>query len=49
MQLGAASMVFPTGTHKRFEHCIGTGYLALKVAKMLQEKQPELDITERDI
>lgn len=30
MQLGVASYVFPTATHKRFEHSIGTAYLAMK-------------------
>ena len=49
MQLGVSSYVFPTGTHKRFEHSIGTSYLALKVAKKLKKKQPELGITERDV
>jgi len=49
MQLGVASYVFPTATHKRFEHSIGTAYLALKVAKKLMKKQPELCIDNRDI
>jgi len=49
MQLGVASYVFPTATHKRFEHCIGTAYLALKVAKKLKKAQPYLEITERDV
>ena len=44
-----SSYVFPTGTHKRFEHSIGTAYLALKVAKRLRKKQPELGIDERDL
>ena len=48
-QLGVSSYVFPTGTHKRFEHSIGTAYLALKVAKRLKKKQPELGIDERDL
>lgn len=41
--------MFPTATHKRFEHCIGTAYLALKVAKKLKKAQPHLQITERDV
>ena len=49
MQLGVASYVFPTATHKRFEHCIGTAYLALKVAKKLKKAQPHLEISERDV
>jgi HD superfamily phosphohydrolase len=49
MQLGVSSYVFPTGTHKRFEHCIGTAYLSLKVAKKLRKVQPELRIDDRDI
>lgn len=37
LQLGVSFNVFPTATHKRFEHCIGTAYLALKVAKKLKK------------
>ena len=48
MQLGVSSYVFPTGTHKRFEHSIGTAYLALKVARKLKKTQPELMIDDRD-
>ena len=29
-QLGMAYQVFPSGTHRRFEHSIGTCYLARK-------------------
>ena len=49
MQLGVSFYVFPTATHKRFEHCVGTAYLALKVVKKLKKKQPELEITDRDV
>ena len=40
MQLGVCSYVFPTGTHKRIEHSIGTACLALKVVKKLRKTQP---------
>lgn len=41
--------MFPTATHKRFEHCVGTAWLAYKIVKKLKKKQPELGITERDV
>ena len=36
-QLGVASYVFPTGNHKRFEHSVGTAYLALYCVRKLRE------------
>uniref|UniRef100_A0A8C4Z094 HD/PDEase domain-containing protein n=1 Tax=Gadus morhua TaxID=8049 RepID=A0A8C4Z094_GADMO len=48
-QLGGAYYVFPGASHNRFEHSIGVGYLAGKLAKSLQNKQPGLNITKRDI
>ncbi|CAL8238970.1 unnamed protein product [Gadus morhua 'NCC'] len=48
-QLGGVYYVFPGASHNRFEHSIGVGYLAGKLAKSLQKKQPELNINERDI
>jgi HD superfamily phosphohydrolase len=47
-QLGHACLRFPNATHTRFEHSIGVAYKAGKVVRRLQEKQPLLDITERD-
>ncbi|XP_059905177.1 deoxynucleoside triphosphate triphosphohydrolase SAMHD1-like [Gadus macrocephalus] len=48
-QLGGVYYVFPGASHNRFEHSIGVGYLAGKLAKSLQKKQPELNINESDI
>ncbi|XP_056461096.1 deoxynucleoside triphosphate triphosphohydrolase SAMHD1-like [Gadus chalcogrammus] len=48
-QLGGVYYVFPGASHNRFEHSIGVGYLAGKLAKALKEKQPELKIDDRDV
>lgn len=48
-QLGAVHYVFPSATHTRFEHSIGTSYLAGTLMTQLKKRQPELFITERDI
>jgi HD superfamily phosphohydrolase len=48
-QLGFLSYIFPSAVHTRFEHSIGTGYLATELIKEFKNKQPELYITNRDI
>lgn len=48
-QLGMTPWVYPTGCHKRFEHSIGTAYLAGRLATNIQQSQPELDINEQDL
>ncbi|XP_029362785.1 deoxynucleoside triphosphate triphosphohydrolase SAMHD1-like [Echeneis naucrates] len=48
-QLGATYLVFPGAAHNRFEHSIGVGYLAGRLVQALNEKQPELLISRRDI
>ncbi|XP_037540025.1 deoxynucleoside triphosphate triphosphohydrolase SAMHD1 [Nematolebias whitei] len=48
-QLGGTYYVFPGASHNRFEHSIGVGYLAGQLVQALNEKQPELLITCRDI
>ncbi|CAF0956179.1 unnamed protein product [Rotaria sordida] len=48
-QLGAAYYVFPGACHQRFEHSIGTCYLAGELLMHLCQKQPELNITTKDI
>lgn len=35
--------------HNRFEHCIGTCYLAKKLMKKLRKKQSYLDISDQDV
>lgn len=48
-QLGGGYYVFPGASHNRFEHSLGVGYLAGRLVRELSEKQPELQISERDI
>lgn len=47
-QLGGGYYVFPGASHNRFEHSLGVGYLAGCLVRTLREKQPELQISERD-
>ena len=35
--------------HTRFEHSLGVAYLAGKLCKVLRKRQPELQITSKDI
>ena len=44
-QVGVLKYIFPTCIHTRFEHSIGTYYLANKMITNLQKNQPELGIT----
>ncbi|XP_037832975.1 deoxynucleoside triphosphate triphosphohydrolase SAMHD1 isoform X2 [Kryptolebias marmoratus] len=48
-QLGGKYFVYPGASHSRFEHSIGVAFLAGQLVQHLKEKQPELDITERDV
>nr|6XU1_A Chain A, Deoxynucleoside triphosphate triphosphohydrolase SAMHD1 [Homo sapiens]6XU1_B Chain B, Deoxynucleoside triphosphate triphosphohydrolase SAMHD1 [Homo sapiens]6XU1_C Chain C, Deoxynucleoside triphosphate triphosphohydrolase SAMHD1 [Homo sapiens]6XU1_D Chain D, Deoxynucleoside triphosphate triphosphohydrolase SAMHD1 [Homo sapiens]6XU1_E Chain E, Deoxynucleoside triphosphate triphosphohydrolase SAMHD1 [Homo sapiens]6XU1_F Chain F, Deoxynucleoside triphosphate triphosphohydrolase SAMHD1 len=48
-QLGGGYYVFPGASHNRFEHSLGVGYLAGCLVHALGEKQPELQISERDV
>ncbi|KAF1390394.1 hypothetical protein PFLUV_G00057590 [Perca fluviatilis] len=48
-QLGGTYFVFPGASHNRFEHCIGVGHLAGQLVQALNERQPELLISRRDI
>ncbi|KAB1262644.1 Deoxynucleoside triphosphate triphosphohydrolase SAMHD1 [Camelus dromedarius] len=48
-QLGSGYYVFPGASHNRFEHSLGVGYLAGCLVRELSEKQPELQISERDM
>ncbi|XP_008993677.3 deoxynucleoside triphosphate triphosphohydrolase SAMHD1 isoform X3 [Callithrix jacchus] len=48
-QLGGGYYVFPGASHNRFEHSLGVGYLAGCLVRALCEKQPELQISERDM
>nr|XP_033770405.1 deoxynucleoside triphosphate triphosphohydrolase SAMHD1 [Geotrypetes seraphini] len=48
-QLGGTYFVFPGASHNRFEHSIGVGHLAGCLLRTLLERQPELQISQRDI
>lgn len=47
-QLGGSSFVFPSATHTRKEHSVGTAHLALLVVRHLRNTQPELAIDDAD-
>ncbi|XP_060912854.1 deoxynucleoside triphosphate triphosphohydrolase SAMHD1-like [Labrus mixtus] len=47
-QLGGVYFVYPGASHNRFEHSIGVGYLAGKLAEALRSRQ-KLKITDRDV
>ena len=48
-QLATAHWVWLGATHTRFEHSISVAYLAGRMASRLKKKQPELNITPRQI
>lgn len=58
-QLGTVNFVYPGASHNRFEHCIGTAYLAGEFCRILKRNHEldnksdgggiELNITDRDI
>jgi len=48
-QLGVASFVYINATHTRFEHSLGVAHLAATLTRNLQRKQPQLNISEKDI
>lgn len=48
-QLGTCNYVFRGATHTRFEHSLGVAHLAERLARILQQNQPELNITWQDV
>jgi HD superfamily phosphohydrolase len=48
-QLGLCSYVYPSAEHCRFIHSIGTCHLAGLMMTTLQKKQPEIEITDREV
>lgn len=47
-QLGVTEHVYPSGTHNRFEHCLGVAHLAGRMAVTLRNLRPDL-VTNRDV
>jgi hypothetical protein len=47
-QLGILDLVYPSATHNRFTHCIGTSHVAGELVLHLKSKQPSLNITLSD-
>ncbi|DAZ92824.1 TPA: hypothetical protein N0F65_009181 [Lagenidium giganteum] len=47
-QLGTLYYVFPGGSHNRFEHSLGVGYLAGETVERFRMQQPELELTKRE-
>lgn len=45
-QTGILYLVFPSATHSRFEHSIGTYHLAILIANNLKKNNPEINITD---
>mmetsp|Transcript_34753 Transcript_34753/g.51017 ORF Transcript_34753/g.51017 Transcript_34753/m.51017 type:complete len:395 (+) Transcript_34753:198-1382(+) len=48
-QLGVCENLYMNATHNRFEHSMGVSYLAGKMCKRLQTRQPQLEISEKDV
>lgn len=46
-QLGSAYLVFSSASHNRFEHSIGTAFLARSLINEIARNQPELNITDK--
>lgn len=47
-QLGSAYYVFYGASHNRFEHSLGVSHLARTMCSHLRQKQPDLEINDRD-
>lgn len=48
-QLALLQYIYPGATHTRFEHSLGTAYLAQLFISKLKEQQPELQITDKQV
>ncbi|XP_059178822.1 deoxynucleoside triphosphate triphosphohydrolase SAMHD1-like [Physella acuta] len=48
-QLGMVYYVYPGAAHNRFEHCLGTSYLAGQFVRILRQNMPYHGIDEKDI
>lgn len=48
-QLSMATHVYPGATHSRFFHSIGTAYLSFQLVKSIRERQPDIEVSDRDL
>lgn len=48
-QTGFADHVFSGAIHTRFNHCIGVSYLSRKLVNNIRKRQPELQITDKEV
>src|SRR5262245_4458293 len=48
-QLGTANLVFPSATHTRFEHSLGTSWMAHRILRAVGRTQPVSPDDERVI
>lgn len=48
-QLGVSSFLYPGAVHTRFEHSIGVAHMARILLQSIQQRQPDLGVTEVDI
>ena len=48
-QLATANSTYMNANHTRFEHSLGVAHLAKRMCRRLQERQPKLKITDKDV
>jgi HD superfamily phosphohydrolase len=48
-QLGTADYAYMNVNHNRFEHSVGVAHLAERMCRRLQTRQPNLNITDKDV
>lgn len=47
-QLSVLHYTYPSANHTRFEHCLGTSHLSYKLINKIKNKQPELNVSNKD-
>jgi deoxynucleoside triphosphate triphosphohydrolase SAMHD1 len=48
-QLGTSEQTYMNANHRRFEHSIGVAHLAKRMVERIRKRQPQLNITEKDV
>lgn len=48
-QLGTSEHTYMNANHRRFEHSIGVAHLAKRMVERIQKRQPQLNITDKDV